>query len=211
MTLEVIGAGFGRTGTESMKIALELLGYGPCHHMSEVITSPEQIKIWRNIVSKKSKDWSQAFSGFRSTVDWPSVFYWRELSEVFPEAKIVLTYRDAESWFNSFSKTIAHLIKLSDDPNSLGKTLIETLVFGGDMETKEHVIEVYNKHILEVQSVIPKERLLVHKIGSGWPTLCEFLGEETPGVPYPSTNQAEDFEKRWKDVASKAGEGTNKS
>jgi hypothetical protein len=112
MALDIIGAGFGRTGTESMKSALEMLGYGPCYHMYEVIPHKERFETWQGIYDGNIEpDWDAVFDGFKATVDWPAAHYWRELAAHFPEAKILLTYRDAESWYASMEKTILTLLR----------------------------------------------------------------------------------------------------
>ena len=106
MALSIVGAGFGRTGTASMKMALEILGLGPCHHMKELLANSAQLALWRLVARGDNPDWNAAFAGYRCAVDWPSAFFWRELSAFYPHAKILLTVRDAESWYASMDKTI---------------------------------------------------------------------------------------------------------
>ncbi|WP_296058243.1 sulfotransferase family protein [uncultured Amphritea sp.] len=131
MTLKVIGAGFGRTGTDSMREALDILGLGPCHHMYEVNAHDEQKRLWRALVQGAQPEWDQLFAGYRSCVDWPSAYYWKELAEFYPEAKVVLTCRAPEDWWQSFEKTIVQGIRMSNDPESLGLALVRDKVFGG--------------------------------------------------------------------------------
>ena len=116
MTIKVIGAGFGRTGTDSMREALTILGFGPCHHMFEVNADPEQRRLWRGLAKGAAPDWSQLLAGYVSCVDWPSAFYWRELTEAFPDARVVLTDRSPESWWESFEKTILVGIDRTTEP-----------------------------------------------------------------------------------------------
>ncbi|MFC6931014.1 sulfotransferase family protein [Actinomadura yumaensis] len=104
--MKVIGAGFGRTGTASLKQALEILGYGPCYHMSEVIAQPHRVRQWLDVGEGRSAGWDTIFAGYASTLDWPAAAYWRELAEHYPDAKVVLTVRDAERWYDSVSATI---------------------------------------------------------------------------------------------------------
>src|SRR6185369_3613405 len=104
MTLTVIGTGFGRTGTDSLREALNMLGFGPCHHMVEVNTHDEQKRLWRALAGGTNAGWDTLFAGYRSCVDWPSAYYWRELIQVYPNAKVLLTYRSPESWWESFEK-----------------------------------------------------------------------------------------------------------
>ncbi|MCG8668562.1 MAG: hypothetical protein MI867_04045 [Pseudomonadales bacterium] len=197
MALKIIGAGFGRTGTESLKTALEILGFGPCHHMTEVIPNAEQRNYWHKIAVDEEHQWDWVYRKYQSAVDWPTAYYWRELAEYFPEAKFILTMRkNSEQWFESFSKTILPMLKKFDDTNSLGVTLIRQRVFGGNLEDKSHMISVYEKHLEDVQENIPSNRLLCYTTGSGWGPLCSFLEMSVPEQPYPSTNQAEGFDKR---------------
>lgn len=194
MTLKVIGAGFGRTGTASMKIALETVGLGPCHHMTEVITKPEQKRIWRAIAGGETPDWREALAGYQSAVDWPSAAYWRELAEAFPEAKVLLTLRSAESWFRSMEKTIFGVLDRSTDPESVGVALIKNRVFGsGDYHDADYAKSVYEKNWQDVQSAFGAERLLTYNIGDGWEPLCRFLDRPVPDIPYPRTNSSAEF------------------
>jgi len=193
MTLKVIGAGFGRTGTDSMREALNILGLGPCHHMFEVMTNEEQKRMWRAFVQGASLGWDQLFAGYVSCVDWPSAHYWRELADHFPAAKVVLTYRSAESWWESFEKTLLPVMYASTDPASLGLALIRDQVFGGRPQDRAHAIQLYEANVEAVKTTIAPERLLVHSAGDGWEPLCAFLGRPVPQEPYPSRNSASEF------------------
>jgi hypothetical protein len=192
LALEVIGAGFGRTGTESMKTALEILGLGPCHHMLEVLPDPQQVALWRAAAQGDLPDWDEAFSGYRSALDWPSTYFWRETSAYYPDAKILLTVRSADSWYESMEKTIFKVIGSSSDPASLGLKLINEGVFGGRLD-REHAIAVYERNIAEVQAAFPPGRLLTYHLGDGWERLCRFLDRPVPEVPFPRTNSAAEF------------------
>lgn len=199
MTLSVIGAGFGRTGTDSMREALNLIGFGPCHHMFEVIGDPEQQRLWRALAHGAAPDWERLLSGYRSAVDWPSAYYWRELAAVYPDAKILLTTRSAESWLASMEKTIFRSLREDPDGAAIGTTLIAQATFGGRIDDPEHVIAVYERHIAEVQKTIPPARLLTYRIGDGWNSLCHFLGVPVPEAPFPRRNSAVEFNKSSKD------------
>src|SRR5271168_2365452 len=107
MTLEVIGSGFGRTGTMSLKRALDQLGFGPCHHMEEVFANPGQVPHWQALAAGQAVDWNLVFAGYRSQVDWPGAHYWRELAAAYPRAKVIHTERPEQLWWKSFSATIA--------------------------------------------------------------------------------------------------------
>jgi hypothetical protein len=191
--LSVIGAGFGRTGTESMKTALEILGLGPCHHMKELMVNPAQLAIWRSIARGDNPDWTEAFADYRSAVDWPSAFFWRELSGFYPGAKILLTVRDAESWYASMEKTIFKMLKGSTDPDSVGTKLIAERVFGGRLDDRTHAVAVYEKNTADVKVAFDEGRLLTYNLGDGWEKLCRFLDKPVPDTPFPRSNSAEEF------------------
>jgi len=193
MALKVIGTGFGRTGTDSMREALEILGFGPCHHMLEVNRSDEQKRLWRAHARGDSPGWEQLFAGYRSCVDWPSAHYWRELIQVYPDAKVLLTYRSPDSWWESFSKTIGEGIARSTEPESLGVALVANQVFGGKFADRAHAIAVYQANVDAVKATVPAHRLLVHNLGDGWDPLCKHLGVPVPAVPYPRRNSTTDF------------------
>jgi len=192
MGLAVIGAGFGRTGTESMKVALEMLGLGPCYHMKEVLPHSERIAVWRKAARGELPDWDGVFAGYASTLDWPAAYFWRELSAFYPGAKIILTVRDANDWYASMDKTIFSGLRQSTDPDSIGLRLIGKAVFGGNYD-RSHAIAVYERHIAEVEAAVPDERLLTFRTGDGWVPLCRFLGKPVPDEPYPHRNRPAEF------------------
>lgn len=198
MPLKVIGTGFGRTGTDSMREALTILGFGPCHHMFEVNANPEQKTRWRAMVAGGPRDWESLFEGYVACVDWPSAHYWRELIAANPEAKVILTWRSPESWWKSISDTFLKMDNSKADPASLGRALIAEQVFGGRMADRDHAIAVYKAHVDAVMAEVPPGRLLVHRIGDGWPSLCAHLGVSVPDQPYPRANAAESFQDRLK-------------
>jgi hypothetical protein len=195
MSIKVIGTGFGRTGTDSMREALTVLGFGLCHHMSEVFAHEEQKRLWRAFAQGAAPDWNEVFAGYSSCMDWPSAFYWRELMTFYPDAKIVLTYRSPESWWESFEKTILIGINKSVDPESLGLALIAKKVFGGWPGDRAHAMSVYEANVRAVMDTVSPVRLLVHKLGDGWEPLCAHLGVAVPDQPYPSRNAQGDFHK----------------
>lgn len=198
MPLKVIGTGFGRTGTDSMREALTILEFGPCHHMFEVMANPEQKTRWRDMVAGGPRDWESLFEGYVACVDWPSAHYWRELIAAYPEAKVILTWRSPESWWKSLSETLLKVDDARPDPASLGRALIATQVFGGRMTDRDHAIAVYEAHVSAVLADVPPGRLLVHRIGDGWPSLCAHLGVAVPDLPYPRTNATDAFQDRLK-------------
>ena len=193
MSLTVIGTGFGRTGTDSMREALDILGFGPCHHMLEVNRSAEQKRLWRAHARGDSPGWDRLFAGYSACVDWPSAHYWRELIQIYPHAKVLLTYRSPESWWESFAKTILEGIAHSTEPESLGIALVANQVFGGRPGDRAHAIAVYQANVDAVKATVPAHRLLVHNLGDGWEPLCRHLGVPVPAVPYPRRNSTTDF------------------
>lgn len=193
MTLKVIGTGFGRTGTDSMRTALNVLGFGPCHHMLEVGPNPAQKARWRAFVGGADVSWEDLFEGYASCVDWPSAHYWRELLVAYPDAKAILTWRSPESWWDSFSTTVLRVVAASEDRDSLGVALVAERAFGGRPHDRDHAIGVYQRHVAAVIETVPPERLLVHRLGDGWPPLCAHLGVPVPDQPYPNRNSAEAF------------------
>ena len=188
MALKVIGAGFGRTGTDSMREALNILGFGPCHHMFEVSAHPEQKRRWRAMVAGAAPDWEQLFEGYASCVDLPAAWYWRELIDVWPDAKVIMTWRGSESWWASFEPVAREFLVNSDDPQSLAVTLVANRIFGGRPLDRAHAVAIYEAHNAAVRAAVPADRLLVHNLGDGWEPLCAHLGVPVPDQPYPRRN-----------------------
>lgn len=202
MALKVIGAGFGRTGTLSLKTALEMLGFSRCYHMVEVFREhPEHIPLWAAAHRGEAIDWQALYAGYSASVDWPSCNLWRELSEVYPEAKVILTTRDPRRWHQSVMRTIyASTMRTlaSDDPDDkAGGEWIDSIiwqgVFGGRIEDEQHAIGVFETHVKTVIETIPAHRLLVMDGDYDWPALCEFLGCLVPQQPYPVSNSTDEF------------------
>lgn len=202
MGLRVIGAGFGRTGTNSLKLALEQLGLGPCHHMFELRDNPRQLGYWQAIADGGRPDWDEVFAGYAAQVDWPGARYWRELAAHFADAKVILTTRAPESWFESVQATIYPFMRdRADHPTEdmrargeMAHELIVRQVFHGRMDDRDHAISVFRAHIAEVQQTIPENRLLTYRITEGWEPLCRFLGVPTPTAPMPHENARESFD-----------------
>lgn len=197
MALEIVGAGFGRTGTLSMKTALEQLGFGPCHHMIEVFGRPESVGPWAAAIEGGDVDLDGLVDGFRSVVDFPGCAVWSRFADRYPEAKVLLTVRSSESWWRSYEATIGPHIDSTDVGD--GKPLmvaIRDVVFGGRPMERDHAISVYEAHNAEVILRTPSDRLLVYELGSGWEPLCAFLGVPVPDEPFPSSNSTEEFQAR---------------
>ncbi len=216
--MKVIGAGFGRTGTRALKQALERLGYGPCYHMSEVIEQPRRIRQWLEVAEGASPNWDELFAGFQSTMDWPAAAYWRELAAYYPEAKVILSIRDPQQWYDSIRATIFQsaldrgkamplqrralrwrVAKRVPDfalyPRMADATIFKR-VFDGRVDDRATAVNVFERHIHEVEAAIAGERLLEYDVRDGWAPLCGFLGFPTPDAEFPRTNQRESFRQK---------------
>jgi Sulfotransferase domain len=210
MTLKVIGAGFGRTGTLSLKLALEELGLGPCYHMVEVNAHPDHDALWLALACGEASDWRPMLKGYASTVDWPTTYFWKALAAANPDAKIILTVRDPEEWYGSAAATIfARMIEfetLRSDPDAVDpvrrrhmdmvNTIVVEKTFGGWLD-RARAIAVFNAHNEDVRHSVPTERLLVYESRDGWEKLCAFLDVPVPATPYPKVNTTDDFVSRF--------------
>jgi len=203
MTLDVIGAGFGRTGTNSLKLALEQLGFGPCHHMFEVRDNPRLVPYWAAAARGQMPDWDELFDGYRSTVDWPSAAFWRELADHYPDAPVILSVRPPEAWFKSVMATIYPSMRdrAGRTPNDRARgdmawELIVQQTFSGRMDDAAHAMAVFEAHNTEVQRTIAPDRLLTFDVAEGWAPLCRHLGVTVPETPFPRTNSTEQFRSR---------------
>jgi hypothetical protein len=200
MSLKVIGSGFGRTGTMSTKMALEQLGFGPCHHMIEVMGNPAQPAIWARLAEGGDVNWAEAFAGYTSQVDFPGAAYWYDISAAFPDAKVIHTERPEEDWWASYSKTIGKFFALRESIPlpppiaaifaSMDKLLIKDLFGGLDRDTS---IAAYRRNNEKVRATIPADRLLVFTPADGWAPLCGFLGVPVPDTPFPRSNPRDEF------------------
>lgn len=215
--LTVIGAGLPRTGTTSLKAALEKLGFGPCHHMFEILHHPEQGERWRAVMSGGAADWERVLEGYRSAVDFPAALYWQELAEAYPDARIILTVRDPRRWYASMQ----NLFQFRDgaDAADLPAQMRGMAAMAPYMEAQfqkvlgqgwgpgsdvgeEYAVEAFGRHTEAVRQVIAAERLLVFEAGQGWGPLCEFLGADVPDEPYPHLNDAQAVQQLFADISA---------
>lgn len=198
MALEIIGAGFGRTGTYSLKAALEQLGFGPCHHMSEVINNPDQVRLWTEVAAGPP-NFEGIFAGFRSAVDFPVSAYWQDVLAVSPGAKVILSDRDPENWYGSFSQTILPLIldkAAWPDNRRAWFEMIDKVIVGkalGGRTDREGILAAYRANAAAARALEAEGRALVFRSRDGWAPLCDFLGVEVPDEPYPKTNARAEF------------------
>ena len=192
MALQVIGAGLGRTGTLTLKHALEQLGFGPCYHMVELFPNPGHIPLWRQAVEGKP-DWDAIFAGYRSTTDYPGCVFWRELVARYPDAKIVLTVRDPDAWFESTQATVFAPGR-DAPPGSPFATAFDIIhMIHRDLNDRASMIADFKRHNEAVIAGVPAARLLVFEAAQGWEPLCRFLGVPAPATPFPRANSREEM------------------
>lgn len=204
MALKVVGTGFGRTGTNSLKQALEKLGLGPCHHMYEVRDNERQLPYWQRAAAGELPEWDEVFAEYNACVDWPSARFWREITEHFADAKVVHSMRSEDKWIDSVHATIYPRMQSwkemdpcpARDRLEMASQLIVDQTFGGRLDDRDHAIAVYRAHAQEVRDTIAPERLLIYDVSEGWEPLCEFLDVPVPASPFPRTNTKSEFQER---------------
>ncbi len=200
--MKVIGSGFGRTGTLSLKQALEELGVGPCYHMEEVMRNPAHVDLWTEAGQGRPVDWPRLFERYESAVDFPASVVYRDLLEAFPDAMVVHTVRDADAWYDSTSQTIyrarnlapgwlRRIVPLTGRFGAMVDLVVWDGLFEGRFDDRDYAIERYNSWTAEVIATVPPERLLVFEVADGWAPLCEFLGVLQPDAPFPRVNDRE--------------------
>lgn len=213
MALQVIGTGQGRTGTMSLKLALEELGFNKCYHMYVLIEEhPEDVVYFEKAERGEKVDWDELFKGYLSAVDFPVIRYYKDIVAKYPDAKIIHTTRDFESWFESMTKTI--FWAMQPGPGRMLKMMVRLpfssqlrkqlrvlkyngmmvrKVFGNNLKDKAKIKEVFTQYNKEVLETIPKERLLSFDVKSGWEPLCKFLNVPIPSTPFPKVNSSNEF------------------
>ncbi|HEY3815355.1 MAG TPA: sulfotransferase [Caulobacteraceae bacterium] len=194
MALKVVGSGLGRTGTKSMQSALNILGFGPCHHMVEVFAHPESMRLWIDAGAGKP-DWDAIFDGYHSMVDYPGAHYWRELAAYYPDAKVLHTVRDPDQWFDSTQATIFAPTSAAATAGGGQAEFFNSFVgsMRGHLQDRAFMTRHFLDHTAAVKATIAPERLLVYEAGQGWEPLCRFLGAPVPDVAYPSENSRAEF------------------
>lgn len=215
--MKVIGAGFGRTGTHSLGLALEKLGFGPCYNIQEVPKHPDHYTLWNDAMDGMVVDWDSLFSGYRSAVEWPAVAFLPQILAHYQDAKVILTLRDPESWFESANSTIFDGLELSAyNPNlvkrekgAMQRRLILEETFNGRYRDKEHAIYIFNRHNQNVIELVSPERLLQYSVKEGWEPLCRFLNKPIPNEPFPRLNKRTEFIESAPDWAKKIREAEN--
>lgn len=194
--MKVIGAGVGRTGTYSLKLALETLLGGSCYHMAEVFEHPDHVAIWHQAANGEDVDWQELFREYVAGVDWPVCAFAVELSVIYPDALILLSVRDFESWWESASTTI---FPTSQQAEGEWKLMISTLFhnkFTSELEDKEACRVAFERHYENVRQNIPASRIVEWHPGDGWDPVCKALHLPIPDEPFPHRNTKEEFLKR---------------
>jgi len=194
--LRVVGAGLGRTGTASLKLALEQLLQAPCYHMLELPANPAHIPLWHAAAQGNPPDWHTMLAGYGATVDWPGASFWPELSEAFPDALVLLSLRDPESWWQSVHETIFSPVNLSrarpDGWHAMWNDLVVAR-FTDRLQDKDACIEAFIRHNAEVRKGVPHSRLLEWRVSDGWAALCRALDLPFPDRPFPHANSKSEF------------------
>jgi hypothetical protein len=217
--IRLIGAGLPRTGTLTQKLALEQLGLGPCYHWVNVIADLGQVELWDRALDGEAP-WAEVFDGHRSTVDWPGGYFYRDLIDVYPDAKVLLSVRDPQAWERSFRETIWVMChgetlmpllsraRAEIDPRWRRYLKLVDRMFWGPQGTfaaghavPSLLIEQMIRHNEQVKRLVPAERLLVWDVAEGWEPLCAFLEVDVPDEPLPHANDRESFVERVTDAA----------
>lgn len=204
--LKLLGAGFPRTGTMSTKAALEQLGLGSCYHFITQFERPQDSDVWLAAAQGQDVDWKALFADFGCAVDWPQSAFYKQLMEVYPDAKVLLNVRDPEAWYTSIASTVYPASRSGlSAPEGVGMNTaaraIDALgwkgIFHGRFEEKEYALSIFEQWNQAVKEYVPAERLLVFDVKEGWEPLCAFLGLPVPAAPFPRLNDAETFKQRF--------------
>jgi hypothetical protein len=202
MALEVVGAGLGRTGTHSLKLALEQLLGGPCYHMYEVMQHPDDIAVWQAAADGEAVDWHALFADYKAAVDWPEASFWREVADAYPDALVLLSVRPADKWWESANNTIWKVAQreapeefppMMKDQMRMVRTLLSKRFCENPFDEAE-AKAAYERHNAEVRASVPADRLLVWEPGDGWEPICHALGRPVPDTPFPHVNTTTEFQ-----------------
>ncbi|GAB3258982.1 sulfotransferase family protein [Kineosporia babensis] len=205
--LKLMNVGLGRTGTTSLKRALETIGWGPSFHMFDVISDDDRLRSWEQIVvDGQEPDWEKVFEGYTSVVDGPGSLYYRQILQALPETKVVLTIRDGEEWYRSTYDTLYQFVlrarQSPPPPDStparilrVTDSLVWSGLFGGRFEERDHAIAAFREHNQGVVNSIDPDNLLVYDVKQGWEPLCSFLGVPRPSEPFPHLNDTESMKR----------------
>jgi hypothetical protein len=213
MSIKIIGAGFPRTGTNTLKAALETLGFSKTYHMKELLVHPENLHYWLTLEQTGTTNWDELYHGYVATVDFPAYPWYQEHLKRYPDARVILTVRPFEKWYASIGSTIwkagpqtlpqklAMMSKLLVNPRlrkvikcvKFAKRMIFQVELQGKFEDKAFAEKVFNDHIEKVKATVPPEKLLIYDVTEGWGPLCSFLGVPEPQGELPHLNKKENF------------------
>ncbi|WP_051301348.1 MULTISPECIES: sulfotransferase family protein [Actinomadura] len=212
--MQVIGVGFLRTGTTSLALALDRLGYGPCYNMRVLNAEPERAADWAAALDGRAVDWGKVFAGHGCAVGSPGTAFWRDIVDAFPDAKVVLTVRDPRRWYDSAAQTMSAVLaeppllvrvlswrgprrpgSVADVLDRVQRTTWQREI-GGAFGERAEMAERFERHVAEVRAHVPEDRLLVFEVKDGWAPLCAFLGVPVPDEPFPRENDAATFKRR---------------
>lgn len=198
--MKVIGAGFPRTGTMSIKLALETLGFGPCYHMREVLASrpgPDHVRLWRDAARGVRVDWRVLFHGYMAAVDMPAAAFYRDILSTYPNARVLLSVRDPARWYGSLRETLYPLRSVRDPSYAAFTEMVDEVfwegILRGRFEDEAYAIGIYEQHIESVKGTVAPDQLLVFDVNGGWEPLCRFLGVPMPAAPFPHVNDSQSF------------------
>ncbi len=213
MSIKIIGAGFPRTGTNTLKQSLEQLGLKHVYHMKELLVNPEKLHYWKTLDETGDTDWDGLYEGYDGTVDFPGYPWYKEHMKRYPDAKVILTVRDFEGWYKSVDSTVfrAGPQTPGEKIKMMGKLLTSARIrnvvkcikwfkktffaerLQGKFEDKEFALKFWNDHLADVKASVPADKLLVYDVRDGWGPLCAFLNEPEPAEPLPHLNKKENF------------------
>lgn len=220
MSIKVIGAGLPRTGTNTLKEALEKLGFSKTYHMKELLAHPENLHYWHTLRDSGTTNWDALYNGYQATVDFPAYPWYKEHLQQYPDAKVILTTRPFDKWYSSISDTIwkagpqtlpqklGMMLKLLFNPRlrkviqcvKFAKRMIFQHHFKGRFQDKVFAETMFNQHIAEVKAHVPANKLLIFDVSEGWEPLCRFLGVPVPNEPIPHLNKKENFREMLTDI-----------
>ena len=192
MSLKIIGAGFPRTGTTTLKMSLELLGFEKAYHFKDLIADPGKLKHWQEIENTGHTDYGRLFDGYQASVDFPGYPYYKLLMKKYPNAKVILTLRDFDGWYESNYNTIWQVEPINDCLEFMRNTYL-IKQFNNKFDSREIAEKVFQAHNNEVIEFVPKKRLLVYEVKDGWEPLCSFLDRPIPEETFPHLNKKENF------------------
>jgi len=215
MSIKIIGAGLPRTGTNTLKQSLEQLGHKHVYHMKELLVHPEKLHYWKTLDETGDTDWDAMYEGYDGTVDFPGYPWYKEHMKKYPNAKVIMTVRDFESWYKSVDSTVFRAGPQTplEKIKMIGKLLssararnvvkcikwFKKVFFSEQMQgrfgDKEFAKKFWEDHIADVKAFVPEDNLLVYDVRDGWGPLCKFLGVEEPSEPLPHLNKKENFKK----------------